>query len=118
MFGALADQDPIVTSKLGKFIAMGPVAFVTKAYFGGISVAKSIESLKLLRILGVEHLPMPSSTVSSFLGNLSENLPSLAALGNEIIANTHPELDNLERFPVFMSHYPDTTSIGVLEHWD
>jgi len=61
MLGALADEDPIVTSRLGKFIAMGPVAFVTKAYFGGISVAKSIESLKLLRILRVEHLPMPSS---------------------------------------------------------
>jgi len=60
MLGALADEDPIVTSKLGKFIAMGPVAFVTKAFFGGISVAKSIESLKLLRILGVNHLPMPS----------------------------------------------------------
>lgn len=54
--------------------------------------------------------------MSSFLGNLSENLPSLAALGNEIIANTHPELDNLERFPVFMSHYPDTTSVGKINN--
>lgn len=60
MFGALAEEDKIVTKTLGNFIAMGPVTFVTNAEIPGLKFTKQIDMLPFLKYLNIFHLPMPS----------------------------------------------------------
>ncbi|EAR86219.1 Ab-hydrolase associated lipase region protein (macronuclear) [Tetrahymena thermophila SB210] len=117
MFASLSEKDPIVSKYLGKFIAMGPVAYVNHSDAMFIDLIKKVKLTALLRKFNINYVMMPNQKVNSFVQLVCAYFPSFCGLFDQALANFDPKTDNLERFKVILGHYPTSTSSRTIEHW-
>ena len=117
MFAALADKNPVVTQHLGKFIALGPVAYVFHQSSKPMQILSDSRLLDLLNYLNLDEFS-PSDwlqksvwkIICAQFGNICVDL-----LGS--FSDADPSRDNMERADVFVGHFPSGTSLKNVYKW-
>jgi len=102
---------------LNHYVALGPVAFVSNEESTFLHKLSNTSLIEDLKSIGVNTFLMPSWLSDRFSSFTCESFPTICSDGNLLFANTHPDIDNIARFPVVMGHFPAGGSLMTMEHW-
>jgi hypothetical protein len=117
MLIALSYRIEIIERLTSKFIALGPCAY---AYLSRSRLAKSVSNsnvISLLESVNVKEVLKNTWFVSALEGYICRIFENICKAILEEIAEDDAELNNLERLPIILGHYPAGTSVRVLKHW-
>ena len=119
MFSALSENSSYFADKLSLFVAVGPVSKITNTQAEIFTLAGLFynDIARTLSVLGIHEL-LGSNW---FTDGISDLFCTHIAVFCELIAmlfvNQHPELDDNDRFAVYMGHEPNGTSVKSLLHY-
>lgn len=68
-------------------------------------------------LLGIYDIFAPDWWLTEEMGKICSLLPPLCDLGDYLIADAHPLLNNQERMPVYFNHYPSGSSLRSLVYF-
>lgn len=115
MFAALSENSK-VASYLNLFVALAPVASTTHVDSITISMLKDSPLLSTLKFLGIyEFFPADSKSIIFYY--VCSFLKLACADAIKMVSDYETVNDNVDRFPVILSHYPSGSSIMNMEHW-
>ncbi len=72
---------------------------------------------RVFSILGIYDIFPPEWWLSEEFGKICAELPPLCDLGDYLIADSKPFLNNQERMPVYFNHYPAGASLRSAIHF-
>jgi pimeloyl-ACP methyl ester carboxylesterase len=116
MFAQLS-QNPSFMENINIFIALGPVGVVRNIDVPVLKLLKEIPLFKALEDVGIYHI-LPNEKENIMFYEICHLFESVCEGFIGMIADMHvKEVDNVERFPIIMSHEPGGTSTQNMEHW-
>ena len=119
MFSALSEDSSVFEGKVPLFVALGPVTKISHteaAIFQWLShfydlFADTCEVLGIHEFLGQNWF---TSGVSSLF---CTNIPEFCLLLSELFITKNPDLDDPDRFAVYMGHEPNGSSVKSILHY-
>lgn len=118
MFIALSERNPRIVSKLGKFIAYGPVARIKYEHSLMLNLLQEFNVDWALYFLGIyEVLSYKWFINHPILEAFCGFLPRICRSALGPIADTNPSVDNYKRMDVLVGHDPAGTSLKNMELW-
>ena len=117
LFAALSDRNPVVTEKLGKVMALGPVAYVFHQTSGPLTLLSDSRLLDLLNYLNLDEFS-PQTWLQTDAGSII--CSEFDGICNDLLASfsdANAERDNMERADVFIGHFPSGTSLKNVVKW-
>jgi len=119
MFWALSSNNDFFKQKVSLFMALGPVANMKHSKSPLLSfMAWNIDIIAPpLDLLGIyEFFPANFLTTGAFRA-VCWTIPDLCKFGASLVADSDPDLDDTDRFTVYMGHFPSGTSRRCLFHY-
>lgn len=117
-FYALSGNHQYLKENVSIFIALGPVANLKNCKSGLLTFAAmfidamdaACYSLDINEFFPYDYLE------SKTFGALCWSLPDLCKFGDSLIADERPDVDDTDRFLVYMAHNPSGTSRKCIDH--
>lgn len=119
MFFALTKKEDFFAERVSVFIALGPVTNLahSKSSLINIFAFASTPLVDTCSVLGIyEFFPANWATTGA-MRLLCGTIPALCELGLFLIADEDTTLNDEDRVPVFLGHYPSGTSMRSLDHY-
>lgn len=120
MFSALSeDTAGYFSDKVPLFVALGPVTQISHTQAGIFKFAALFytELADTCAVLGIHELLGANWFTSGVSSLFCTNIPAFCELIAELFVNKHPELDDNDRFAVYMGHEPNGTSVKSILHY-
>lgn len=120
MFSALSeDTAGYFNDKVPIFVALGPVSKISHTQAGIFQFAADFYDLlaDTCDLLGIHELLGANWFTSGVSQLFCTNIPVFCELIAELFVNKHPELDDNDRFAVYMGHEPNGTSVKSILHY-
>ena len=119
MFSALSEDSSVFEGKVPIFIALGPVTKISHteaALFQWLSHFYDLFA-DTCEVLGI-HEFLGQNWVTSGLSSLfCTNIPEFCLLLSELFITKNPDLDDADRFAVYMGHEPNGSSVESILHY-
>ena len=119
MFSALSENSAYFEDKVPLFVALGPVSQISHTQAGIFRFAADFydELADTCSVLGIHELLGANWFTSGVSSLFCTNIPAFCELIAELFVNKHPELDDNDRFAVYMGHEPNGTSVKSILHY-
>ena len=120
MFSALSeDTAGYFSDKVPLFVALGPVTQISHTQAGIFQFASVFytELADACSLLGIHELLGANWFTSGVTQLFCSNIPAFCELIAELFVNQHPELDDNDRFAVYMGHEPNGASVKAILHY-
>lgn len=119
MFSALSENSAYFADKVPLFVALGPVTQISHTQAGIFKFAADFydELSTTCSVLGIHELLGANWFTSGVSTLFCSNIPIFCELIAELFVNKHPELDDNDRFAVYMGHEPNGSSVKSLLHY-
>lgn len=117
MFAALAEKDPVILSKLQSFIALGPVWYLSHMNSEFLRIIANSPIEKIFEVLRIQEFLTPNFFTSKAFPIFCSLLPTICKNLVGLISDADPDLDNFNRWDVFIGHFPGGTSVMNMLHF-
>jgi len=120
MFSALSeDTAGYFSDKVPLFVALGPVTKISNTQAGIFQFTSHFytELADTCNLLGIHELLGANWFTSGVSQLFCTNIPAFCELIAELFVNKHPELDDNDRFAVYMGHEPNGASVKAILHY-
>ncbi len=119
MFSGLSENEAYFKDKVPLFVALGPVTKISHTQAELLKYTGDFydEIARTLKLFGINELMgknwLTSTATKLFCGKIS----IFCQLAGKFFINTHPSLDDNDRFAVYMGHEPNGTSVKSILHY-
>lgn len=117
MFAALSLKISAVRDNIKSFIALGPVVYVNHQTSELLDVVANSVFPTLLQQFGVQDFLPPNWATSAFGRALCTLFTFVCTDFLGFLADANTDVDNTDRFPIFIGHEPCGTSTLDMLHW-
>ena len=117
MIAALAEQVEDVKRYLDRFIALGPVIYLSNPETALFKLIGSIELAGLLKLFQINEFFEANSITNPTTSYICSIIPSICKDLISFVSDDNSELINKERLHVWTGHYPSGTSVKNLIHY-
>jgi len=117
LFAAMSNDIEYYNSKLNGFVALGPVTNLKYSSSWLIQFAIYMKIDSLASWLGVKEFLRGPEYQDSIVGVFCKYFSYLCDKVLGLIADNHPEDDDMLKFEDYMDHFPSGTSIKSLQHF-
>ena len=117
LFSALTYSNEILSSSLDSFVALGPVTSLDNV---GSSFLKIIADFKLdylFEKLSIDEFLNNPEAVNKLQVTICRYMGILCSGFLNLLADQNPFYDDMDRFIVFVSHFPSGTSLRSIQHF-
>lgn len=119
MYYGLSEAQAYFKEKVSVFVALAPVTKIPNTQDFVLHFACDFYDLldDTLSLLGIHALLRDNWLTSTTTALMCNHLPHFCVLIEEMFATADPAADNLDRFQVYMGHFPNGTSVRALLHY-
>lgn len=117
MFSALTYNTEFFSSRLDSFIALGPVTNLEHVASGFIKTISDYKIDLLLMARSYDEMFSSPASLETFQGSLCNILTFFCKNILNMIADSDPTYIDMDRFIVWISHYPSGTSLQSIQHF-
>ena len=117
MFAALTMNNDYYKQRLNGFIAFGPVTSLAGIKSGFLEILFKANLDKVIKFLGFHEVFGNSDFIDKFEKIVCGKFGLLCSGLLDLISEVNTDADDMDRFLVFVSHFPSGTSIKTLSHF-
>lgn len=117
LFSALTYNNEYFSAKLNSFIALGPVTSLTNIGSSFIKIMAESRIDYIFEKLSINELLNNPKAVDDFQVIVCRYVGIFCSGILNILADFNPKYDDMDRFIVFISHFPSGTSLRTLQHF-
>ena len=119
MYYGLATNEDFFADKISVFIALGPVMKLTNCKSNLLNIVSKNDAIILgaCNTFGIYEFFPANWLTTGAMRFLCGTIPALCQLGDYLIADEDPTLDDPNRLPVYLGHFPSGTSLRCIEHY-
>jgi pimeloyl-ACP methyl ester carboxylesterase len=117
LFSALTYNTEYFTSRLNSFVALGPVTSMENVGSGLVKIVAESRVDKILEFLNINELLNNPEAVTKLQVTLCKYVDILCSGILNLIADLNPKYDDMDRFIVFISHFPSGSSLKSVQHF-
>jgi pimeloyl-ACP methyl ester carboxylesterase len=117
LFAAMTLQPEYFTANLNSFLAFGPITNLTNIGSTFLKILADYKIDILLSKLRIHEIFENKNAVDRFEVITCKYIGILCTDVLNMLADANPKYDDMDRFLVFISHFPSGTSIQAVEHF-
>ena len=117
LFSALSTNITYYNSKINGFVALGPVTNIKYTSSFLLSLTIKFHTENVAKLLGINEILRGPEDSDSIIGYLCKYFTSLCKGVLSLIADSHPDDDDMNKFVDYMGHFPSGTSLKALIHY-
>jgi len=119
MFSALSENSAYFEDKVPLFVALGPVTKISHTEDALFKWAGAFYDLlaDTADLLGIHELLGANWFTSGVSSLFCKNIPEFCLLISELFITHQPDLDDADRFAVYMGHEPNGASVKAILHY-
>ena len=119
MFSGLAENQDYFKDKVPLFVALGPVTKIshTKAAIFQFASDFYTELADTCSLLGIHELLGANWFTSGISSLFCTHIPEFCELIGRLFIDNNPDLDDADRFAVYMGHEPNGASVKAILHY-
>jgi hypothetical protein len=119
MFWGLSHNEAFFAGKVSAFAALGPVMQLTNCKSSLIHFFADFQTLLVdtCSALGIYEFFPANWVTTGAMRLLCGTIPALCNFGLYLISDEDPSLNDPDRAPVYLGHFPSGTSLRSLQHY-
>ena len=119
MFSALSEDQTVFKDKVSLFVALGPVTKISHTEAAIFQFLSNFYDLfaDTCSVLGIHEFLGQNWFTSGVSTLFCTNIPELCELIAMLFVSSNPELDDNDRFAVYMGHEPNGSSVKSILHY-